>query len=262
MALDIDRFAHLESPLQRWDPRLKLFSLGILIFAIALLKTIPLALTAFSLAIVLLALSRLPLHFVAQGVKWVALFLLPFFIIMPLTYPGESTAHLLGITFAWEGLRLATLIVFKALAIILIVYSVFGSSRFDVTMIALQRLKCPPLLVQMLLFTYRYIFVLLAEMKRMDIAMKARGFVKRGDLYTMRMLGGFIGTLIVRSFERTERIYKAMLSKGYQGELHTLVRFEAKPKDFFKAGVALVLAVIVLTGDLAGLFTIAEKGWF
>ncbi len=262
MALDIDRFAHLESALQRWDPRIKILSLGLFILAVALLKTLPLALAALITALFLLKLARMPVHFVAHGVQWVIIFLVPFFIIMPMTYPGEADIRMLGLPFAWEGFRLATLIVLKAIAIVLTAYAIFGTSRFDVAMIALQRLKCPKVFVQMLLFTYRYIFVLIAEMKRMDTAMKARGLVKRPNLETLKVMGNFVGTLLVRSFERTERIYKAMLSKGYQGEFHTLVTFNAEQRDFVKAGAALAVALVLFASDNWGLFSVAEHGWF
>lgn len=262
MPLDIDRFAHVASPLQRWDPRLKLASLGVLVIGIALMKTVPMGVAALLSALVLIGLAGLPSSFVLQGVKWVSVFLLPFLLIMPLSYPGEPAFHVLGLPFAWEGFRLAVLIVIKALAIVLCAYAMFGSSRFDISMIALQRLKCPKIIVQMLLFTYRYVFVFLAEMQRMDVAMRARGFIKRPDRRTMHVMGNFVGTLLVRSFERTERIYKAMLSKGYQGEFHTMVVFKADGKDTVKAVLVLSIAVLLLGVDLAGIFKIAEQGWY
>lgn len=262
MPLDIDRFAHVASPLQRWDPRLKLASLGVLVIGIALMKTVPMGVAALLIALVLIGLAGLPSSFVLQGVKWVSVFLLPFLLIMPLSYPGEPAFHVLGLPFAWEGFRLAVLIVIKALAIVLCAYAMFGSSRFDISMIALQRLKCPKIIVQMLLFTYRYVFVFLAEMQRMDVAMRARGFIKRPDRRTMHVMGNFVGTLLVRSFERTERIYKAMLSKGYQGEFHTMVVFKADGKDTVKAVLVLSIAVLLLGVDLAGIFKIAEQGWY
>lgn len=262
MPLDIDRHAGVASSLQRWDPRVKLVSLTVFIFATALLKTIPLVLAALAVATAILLLSRIPLGFVAHTVKWIVLFLLPFFIILPLTYPGASDLHFLGMPFAIEGLRLALLVVVKALVIIMLAISIFGSVRFDIAMIALQRLRCPPVIVQMLLFTYRYIFLFMAEMERMDTAMKARGFVKGPNLYTLKVMGEFVGTLLIRSFERTERIYKAMLSKGYQGELHTLVEFSAGPKDFVKAALVISVAIALLGGDLAGLFQVAEQSWY
>lgn len=262
MALDIDRYAHVGSPLQRWDPRFKIAALGIFIFSAAILKTIPLACVALITALIILKLSRIPFHFLIQGVKWVSLFLVPFFIILPLTYPGEPAGYILGLAFAWEGLRMAVLIVLKALAVVLTAYAVFGSSRFDISMLALQRLKCPAVIVQMILFSYRYIFVFLSEMRRQHTAMNARGFVKKPNAYTMQVLGNFIGTLLVRSFERTERIYKAMLSKGYRGEFHTLVTFEADSKDVLKAVMVIVVTVAIVVMDWSGGFAAAEHGWF
>jgi len=262
VSLDIDRHAHVESSIQRWDPRFKIASLLLLILCLALVKSIPLILIGLFLSIGLLLISRIPLGFIYQGLKVVVIFLLPFFIILPLTYPGETESYFIGMPYAIEGLRLATLIVIKAIAIVLTAYVMFGSRRFDVSMTALQHLKCPPLVVQMLLFTYRFIFLFLAEMRRMDTAMKARGFIKKPDLYTLKVLGGFVGTLLIRSFERTERIYKAMLSKGYQGELHTLIEFKSEAKDFIKAGVVVLLAIVIFSVDMTTVFSHAEQAWF
>lgn len=261
MSLDIDRHAHLASPIQRWDPRFKIASLMLLILSIALVHSIALVLGGLVIATVLLLLSRIPLDFVAQGLKWIVLFLLPFFIILPLTYPTETGLYFLGMPFALEGLRLSVLIVVKALAIVLIAYVIFGSARFDINLIALQHLKCPSVFVQIMLFTYRFIFLFLSEMRRMDTAMKARGFVKKGNLYTLKAMGGFVGTLLIRSFERTERIYKAMLSKGYQGQFHTLVGFKAEGKDFIKAALIILVAVALFGLDMTGMFAQAEHGW-
>jgi cobalt/nickel transport system permease protein len=261
VSLDIDRHAHLASSIQRWDPRFKIASLMPLILSIALVQSIALVGIGLLVAVALLLISKIPLSFVYQALKLIVIFLLPFFVILPLTYPVDSSSQLLGMPFAVEGLRLALLIVLKALAIVLIAFVIFGSSRFDINLIALQHLKCPAVVVQIMLFTYRFIFLFLAEMKRMDLAMKARGFVKKANLYTLKVMGGFVGTLLIRSFERTERIYKAMLSKGYQGEFHTLVTFNATAKDFLKAAVVIVIAVILFAMDLAGIFIQAEQGW-
>lgn len=260
MPLDIDRFSHIQSPVQRWDPRVKIVSLTVLIFAIALLKTLPVALAAFGVAFVLMRTSALPWHFVLHSMQWVALFLLPFFVILPFSYPGG--AEVSGLPFAWEGLRLATLIFIKALAIVMATFAMFGSARFDVSMIALQRLRCPRMIVQMLLFTYRYTYTFLDEMERMNTSMKARGFVPATNAYTLRTYGNFVGTLLVRSFERTERIYKAMLSKGYQGEFHTLITFRMGPSDLMKALIAVLIAAVLVGADSSGRFAVAIAGWY
>lgn len=262
MALDIDRYSHVDSPIKRWDPRVKILALGALIISIAIVKTIPVAVLALIIAAVIIGISALPLHFISHGLSFILVFLVPFFFIMPFSYPGEAAFKVLGLPFAWEGLRYASLIFTKALAIVLISFSIFGSSRFDVSMIALQKLRCPKVFVQMLLFTYRYTYVFLEEMQRMHTSMLARGFVARSDTQTLRIYGNFVGTLLVRSFERTDRVYKAMLSKGYQGELHSMVKFNSSSYDYIKMFVVFGFVIALTMADRGGLFRIAELGWF
>ncbi len=262
MALDIDRFSHIVSPIQRWDPRFKVAALGGLALMVALIKTLPVAIAAIAIAMAILAISTLPLHFISHGLSFVLVFLLPFFVIMPFTYPGDGAFELLGLPFAWEGLRLAALIFIKALTIVLLSFSIFGTSRFDVSMLALQHLRIPKVIVQMLLFTYRYTYVFLEEMRRMHTSMRARGFVPGSNRRTLKVYGHFIGTLLVRSFERTERVYKAMLSKGYQGELHSLMTFSAVPSDYMKLLLVALIAVVLVALDHSGLWPVAEQAWF
>jgi len=113
-----------------------------------------------------------------------------------------------------------------------------------------------------LLFTYRYTFVFLEEMRRMQTSMRARGFVPKTNMYTMTTMGNFVGTLLVRSFERTERVYKAMLSKGYQGEFHTLVRFDSGASDIAKSSIAVSVLIVLLATDFSGVFAAAIADWY
>lgn len=262
MILDIDRYSHVASSLQRWDARFKIVAVGIYILALSFVESLPVILIGFGFAVAFILLSRIPFHFVAKLLQWVVIFLLPFFVILPLSYAGAEYGEFLGITFAWEGVRLATLIVIKAVTIVISAFAIFGTSRFDIAMFALQRLKCPGVIVQMLLFTYRYIFVFLAEMDRMDTAMKARGFVKRPNANTIKVMGGFVGTLLIRSFERTERVFKAMLSKGYQGELHTSVEFCAGAKDFVKSALVIAASGMLLIFEFNHFFHRAVEAWY
>lgn len=262
MPLDIDRFAEVASPIQRWDPRVKMATLMVLLLTVSLLKSLPMAALSLILALSLIRLSALPTHFVSHWMEGIILFLAPFFLVMPFTYPGEPAFTVLGMGFAWEGLRYATLIFIKAMAVVLISFTIFGTARFDVSMISLQKLRVPSVLVQMVLFTYRYVYVFTEEMKTMAVAMGARGFVPKTNMYTMKVLGGFLGSLLVRSFERTERVYKAMLSKGYTGQFYTLTEFQTEPKDFVKGAMAILAAVLIYSTDRLGPFVQAVDGWF
>ena len=93
---------------------------------------------------------------------------------------------------------------------------------------AVRVLRVPALLTATMSFMYRYIFVLVDEAMRLQTARDARSAAGSGQttlLWRARVLGGMIGNLFVRSYERSERIYTAMLAHGFSGEIRTLSRF-------------------------------------
>lgn len=259
MSYEIDRYSHIASPLQRWDARFKIAGLFTLIFCVSLIQSVPAAVLALAAAWTLLSFSALPREFVRSGTRFAILLLLPMLVILPLSYPEIDSRGTHDVLFSLAGFRVAITIVVKAVTMVLISYTIFGTSRFDVSMVALQRLRCPSIIVQMLLFSYRYVFVFLSELQRMDIAMRARGFIPRSNTATLRTYGHFVGSLLVRSFERTERIFKAMLSKGYTGKLHSLVDFQATRIDRYKAIAAAAVGILLLVLDAA--WPPAARGW-
>ena len=70
-------------------------------------------------------------------------------------------------------------------------------------------------------FMYRYLFVLVDETMRMKQARDSRNF-GGGRLWQIRTIGNMIGTLFIRSYERGERIYAAMVARGFDGQTQTL----------------------------------------
>jgi cobalt/nickel transport system permease protein len=243
---EIDKYAHLESPLHSLDPRLKLVSMGLLIISIVLVSHIWLALIGLCFALALVSVSRIPLFFVVEDLKWVFLFVSFFLVIMPLTVPGTVMAKFYFVSISLEGIRLGSLIAIKAIAAILVIFPMIGTMRFDITIKALEKLKLPQKLVQMIMFTYRYIFVFIHEAQRMATAMDSRGFQRKTNLYTLKTYSNLVGMLFVRSYERTERVYHAMVSRGYDGNLRTLVEFNMCKKDVLKA-IAIGTLAMVLT---------------
>jgi cobalt/nickel transport system permease protein len=81
---------------------------------------------------------------------------------------------------------------------------------------ALTALRVPPLLVAILASMYRYISVLISEFQAMRRAATSRNLAKNG-VWQRLVIGNMIGTLFIRTFERGERVYQAMLARGYQG---------------------------------------------
>ena len=118
---------------------------------------------------------------------------------------------------------------------------------------ALQWLRLPAALVTILAFMYRYLFVLVDEASRLMRARTVRsasvGLRTGGTLFwRARVAGGMVGSLFVRTYERSERIYQAMLARGYDGHVR---RMESRPVGH---GARLQMFVaLVACGLIAGL---------
>jgi cobalt/nickel transport system permease protein len=244
--LEIDRFADMKSPVHTWDPRVKIPVLLVAAFTIGMLRDIRLAGVGLGFSIGMVAVSRIPISFVLRRLRWVFLFLTPFVFIMPLTVPGRDIWRHSFMSVSYEGLALAAPIFLKAIAIVLLIFPMMGTAPFHISMKALQQLRIPIRFVQIILFTYRYIFVFLEEIRRMNDAAKTRGFEVRTRWHTFRTLGNFIGVLLVRSFERTERLYNAMISRGYTGKLVTLSSFRMTLYDIVKGVVTISVCILIL----------------
>jgi cobalt/nickel transport system permease protein len=87
---------------------------------------------------------------------------------------------------------------------------------------ALEKLKMPKAFAVQLLFLYRYIFVLTDEGVRTARARQIRTFGNRG--MGIRHFASLVGHLLLRTWERAERIHMAMLARGFSGDIHTARR--------------------------------------
>ncbi|MHC1603004.1 MAG: cobalt ECF transporter T component CbiQ [Methermicoccaceae archaeon] len=244
---EIDRYASYASPVHQLDPRAKILAFLCLIFSVVLVNEVEVAFLALLFSLSLLIASRLPLRFAFQHIRWVFIFVLPFLVLMPFTVAGRELMSVYGITMTYEGVMYAVLITLRALAAVVLAFIMLATTRFNTTIKALHMLKVPNPLVQMLMFTYRYIFVLLDEFLRMWRAMTAKGFTLKTSTYAFLTVGTAVGMLIVKSYERAERVYQAMQSRGYTGNPKTLVEFRMKTKDYVLASFLIGFAALLHT---------------
>jgi cobalt/nickel transport system permease protein len=112
--------------------------------------------------------------------------------------------------------------------------------------LGLNRLRCPQIIVQIAMFMLRYLDVLADEARRMRIARISRGDDPR-FLWQIRGYAAGVGALFLRAFERGERVYLAMLSRGYPGSMPAawLADGAATRAEWAAAAVVPALAVAV-----------------
>lgn len=145
----------------------------------------------------------------------------------------------------YEGVwTFLNLIIKSVLSIILLVIA-SATTTFPDFLQGMEMLRTPRLLVILMSFMYRYIFVLLDEAKRL---MRARALRYFGSRYSeqFRIIGYMIGILFIRTFERAKRIYSAMIIRGFTGEIRSIKRFQFSYIDFlFITGIIISLLFIV-----------------
>ncbi|MEU2155637.1 cobalt ECF transporter T component CbiQ [Streptomyces sp. NPDC019396] len=211
-------YRHGDSPVHRLPPHCKIAAaLG---FVIVVVSTPREAIWAFALYAVLLgavtALARIPVGLVLRRLL-VEIPFVAFALLMPFVVPGEHT-ELLGISLSVPGLWGAWNILAKATLGVATSVLLASTTELRSLLLGLQRLKLPPLMVQIASFMIRYGDVITDEMRRMSIARRSRGFEARGVSH-WGVLAKSAGALFIRSYERGERVHLAMLSRGYRGTM-------------------------------------------
>jgi cobalt/nickel transport system permease protein len=145
---------------------------------------------------------------------------LPFVLLavaLPFAGHGERVTWL-GLSLSVDGLYGAWNIAAKGTLGVLASLLLAGTTTMRDLIGGLDRLRCPAVFTQIATFMLRYLDILIDDARRMRIARLSRGYDPR-FLWQVRAFAVSIGALFLRAFERGERVYLAMLSRGYTGRL-------------------------------------------
>nr|WP_320010821.1 cobalt ECF transporter T component CbiQ [uncultured Desulfobulbus sp.] len=250
-----DRGGQVNSLFHSWAPSVKIATLLITAFLIVSLHTLAWALIALFACGLCVELTGMSWTRPLRRLAALGGFLGMLVVIIPLTSPVQpgDTILLLPWLRQWPfnlaGVHLALTIVSKAMAVALLMEPMLATSSLSQTLQGFTELGLPASLNQMILLCHRYIFVFQEEMQRMQRSMRVRGFVPRTNIATLRTMGSGFGMLFIRSFERTERVYEAMLSRGYQGRFPADVHQKISHKDLVKGVLFIMIGAMLLAGD-------------
>ena len=234
--------------MHRLDPRTKLVA-GLAVI-LAILLTPPGSWKVFAVYLLTLLglvwLARLPFRYVLQRSLVIFPFVFMIAVFIPFFKEGqEAWGCNIGawhIAVTWEGLGVLVNVMVKAWLSMLCLIVLTSSSRFADLLQAMYELKVPLIFVQIIAFMYRYIFVLADQAMRMQMARDSRNFGGSRRII-FKTMGNMIGILFIRSYERGERIYAAMLSRGYTGELPVTRKLRFRLPDACFATALFVLLV-------------------
>ncbi|MCK5645855.1 MAG: cobalt ECF transporter T component CbiQ [Anaerolineales bacterium] len=235
-----DQYHHRESIVHGLNPRVKVLGVVLYIFAVGLLPEGEWLgfLLYFLFLIISYQLSGLEFFFVLRRSLIALPFLLAAFAI-PFTTPGDEWMKLpiIGWTITETGaIRFASIVIRAWLAVQAAVVLI-STTRIPDLFWSLSALGMPSILVSTINFMYRYLFVLADEVLRMLRARSARSprlphKPKPPVLWEGRVAGSMVGSLFIRSIERSERVYSAMLSRGFDGRVLVKRKFKMKQTDW------------------------------
>ncbi len=242
----------VKSGFGRLETRLKIISIFTLVVIFSTLKS-PLYLAGGTVfLLVLAAIIGVSLTTLLKRFVWLIPFAGIMIILFPFITPGKPLFTLatpfFSATATEAGLIKAGFLALRVLNATLAVSLLVLTTPLQELLHGFQQLKVPGIMVNLIAFTLRYFEVLADEVRRMKLARKARGFQSGSNLlhwHTMKTLGLLLGTLFVRSAERGERIFYAMLARGYRGEVACCGHCTPKLRDWI-TGLGIVLFGLAL----------------
>lgn len=220
--MKFEQFSQGCSFLHRRDTRVKLISAFCLSLILALCQSFLTALLGLGIGILLISMAGLEIKQVCYRLLIVNTFVGFLWITLPLSYPGNELFRVGVLGISSQGVALAALITLKTNAIILTIIALLATSTTADIGHGLERLGMPKKLCLLLLFSYRYIFVISLEYQRLARAAKLRCFRPGTNLHTYRTYGYLFGMTLVKSCHRANRVRQAMMLRGFKGKFLTL----------------------------------------
>jgi cobalt/nickel transport system permease protein len=249
---------HPQSTLHDWESSLKIVGFISLILSIASLTTLTFAFIGLGIALGLVWLAGISWRYLLGKLRWLLIFLLPLFLLLPLEVNWDQTD---GFTCEWnpQGLQLAGVVCLRAITLFLLMFPMWNTAPLYHSLQGLHRLGIPAAWIQLLHFCSRYTMVYLRQLQRMKYALQARAFTptsllsfsrkRESTQILFKVLGSQIAMLLITSFEQAERVLKAMQARGYEGVWHGCEAVPRSGRDWLKCGVFGIFSVVLLLGD-------------
>jgi cobalt/nickel transport system permease protein len=259
-----ETYAKRDGLLQSLDPRTKLISILAVIFATSLIGDLDVLIFVYTLTLIFAYLSKIEVWFFIKRV-WLFIPIFAGIIALPMIFniflPGQCVfqvaylgpgAHLgpfslpSNICITKEGLNMAIVFTMRVATCVSAVVLLFISTPQQVLFKSLRTIGVPRLYVLTLEMTYRYIFLLMDLIREMYVAKRARTIRPRSMFEEQKWVGGRMGYTLIRSIDMSEKVHKAMMSRGYNGDVKVMQQFKMQNRDYIAAAAAISLSLVLV----------------
>ncbi len=263
-ALFAERIARQSGLLQSIDARVKLLTVLALVVTVAFTHHVPSVWVLGGFAVIALQASGVGARSLFSRAVWLlpsAFLLVAIPAALNVVTPGDTLVTLLRfdhgvafgpidlpgeLTITRQGLASAAMLASRIAVGVLLATALALTTRWQ-EMLKAAHTSVTAVFVLVLAMTYRYVFVLLRVVEEMHLARKARTITPGTLASDRRWIGGRVGALFLRSRRLSERVYDAMLARGYTGRPRTLTSFQFGAREgLFVFACALAIAAAVL----------------
>lgn len=243
----IDSYLYAKNSfIHRMNPMTKVIAVLALVISVAVVNDIYMAVFAFLLSFLMIIAARLPIKFVIRRIRSPFLFILIFAAALLLSGgEGEVLWSVGFLDITAESAMAAALILIRATAAVIMLTVLLATTRFDMIIKVLYDLKMPVFLLQILMFSYRYIFVFSDELDNMKNSMASKGFRPALSMRTFSSVANLLGMLLIKSYERGEEVYRSMVAKGYTGKPMIITKNKMYAKDYAFVSAAIIIALAI-----------------
>lgn len=189
---------------------------------------------------IVVVVARVPPRFVLIRLLAVAPFV-AFALLIPFIATGETT-DVGGLELSVEGLWGAWNVLIKAVLGASVTILLTATTEIVDIIRGLGVLRVPVIFTTIASFMIRYLELVAEELRRMRVAMTARGYDPRW-LTQARPIAASAGALFVRSYERGERVHAAMVARGFDGEMPVFGQTATDSRQW--SGVLALVALFV-----------------
>ena len=236
-------------PLATLPPAAKLAAAFSFAVAVSLLSSHAVALAACAVPLLLAIAGRLLLVQLAKKLIPVNFFFIFLWIFLPLRLSPDTY-----FSYTQSGVELAALITLKGNAIAATLLILLGTSTVSETCRGLLKLRLPEKLVTLLLLTYTNLAYMKGEYAKISTAAKLRGFTPTRTWHSYKTTAYLVAMLLIRSWQKAQRVGKAMRLRGFSGQYPLLDLPPATPYNshgtLFCSSLCIISVLLIFT-DIA-----------
>ncbi len=244
----IDKYSDIDSPIHRFDPRLKFIFVILCVIIIVSQPRGHLLPFAFygGIVVLFMIMSRIPIKFMLTRL----LFVFPFILMASLFYPVSIYINDINSFHSLQGdaINVAFSILFKGSLSVILLILLISTEKFHNIISAMRMLKMPKIIGIISALMYRYIFVFSDEAMKTSMARNSRtpGKLK---LNKIKVYGNQMAMIFIRSWNRSQNIYNAMISRGFDGEFATMKEFKIKKSEIALFTLILIIFLTIRVGS-------------